>query len=69
MGKNESKDQTSKISTAGRIGRRAKIIEQETDRDILEKVMQGAEQFKSFNYAQKAVCGAQPCEFIIHLRR
>lgn len=69
MGKNESKDQTSKISTTGRIGRRTKIIEQEPDRDILEKVMQGAEQFKSFNYAQKAVFRAQPCEFIIHLRR
>ena len=53
--KNKSnKNQTSEIPTTGRIGRFARIIEKEYDRDIAEKVMQDSDKYESFNYAEKA---------------
>ena len=44
----------SKIPTTGRIGRWARIIEEETSQDTAEKVLQGADQFKSLNNTEKA---------------
>lgn len=44
----------SAIPKTGRIGRFAQIVEEETNQDIAEKVMQDAEHYKSFNYPKKA---------------
>lgn len=44
----------STIPKTGRIGRFAHIVEEETNQDVLEKVMQDAEHYKSFNYSKKA---------------
>ena len=43
-----------KIPKTGRIGRFAKTVEAETDREVVEKVMQDADQYKSYNYVRKA---------------
>ncbi|KYK38651.1 MAG: hypothetical protein HXS46_17595 [Theionarchaea archaeon] len=47
-------NESSKLPKTGRIGRFAQMIKQETHRDIAEKVMQGAEQYKLLSYAKKA---------------
>lgn len=45
----------SKIPKTGRLGRWAKMIEEETNRDVVEKVMQGVDTIRSTsNYAAKA---------------
>ena len=49
-----NENQASKIPKTGRIGRFAKIIEKEYDRDIVEKVMQDSDKYEPFNYAEKA---------------
>jgi predicted ArsR family transcriptional regulator len=47
-------DNLLKIPKSGRIGRFAKIVEEETGREVVEKVMQDADQYKSYNYVRKA---------------
>jgi len=50
-----SENQTSEIPKTGRIGRLAENIEKETNRAVLQKVMQGVDQFESTsNYTIKA---------------
>ena len=44
----------SKIPTSGRIGRFVRILEKETNRDIVEKVMKDVDKYDSFNYLEKA---------------
>ncbi len=48
------KSDQAEIPKTGRIGRWATIIEQETDHNIAEKVMENAEQLKSLDYVGKA---------------
>ena len=43
-----------KIPTRGRIGRFARILEQETNKEVSEKVMQDADKYEKGNYAEKA---------------
>lgn len=44
----------SKIPKTGKIGRFARILENETDQKLLENVMLNAGEYGSFNHAQKA---------------
>lgn len=50
-----SENRTLKIPKTGKIGRFAKIVENEIDRSILEKVMLNADKYESFNYPDKAM--------------
>lgn len=45
---------TQGIPITGRIGRFAKILEKETTQDILVKVMQDSDKYKSYNKSEKA---------------
>lgn len=52
---NKNKSKKINIPTSGRIGRWAKMIEQETNRETAEKVMKDADQYLSTsNYSKKA---------------
>ena len=51
--KSDENQISAKIPKTGRIGKFAKIIEKETNQDVLLKIMQDSDKYESFDYAEK----------------